>query len=73
MGDFFARAGIFWAIRQENNLHCGRRVEIWPFGYGPLAQWMKDLMDGKGVEGYGLDAVFKGNTCRGLRVSGSAI
>lgn len=31
-GGFFARAGIFWAIRQENNLHCGRRVEIWPFG-----------------------------------------
>ena len=38
MEDFFARAGIFWAIRQENNLHCGRWVEIWPFGYGPLAQ-----------------------------------
>jgi hypothetical protein len=35
--------------------------------------WMKDLMDGKGGEGYGLNAVFKGNTCRGLRVSGSAI
>ena len=46
--------------------------------YGPLdmalwRSWMKDLMDGKGVGGYGLDAVFKGNTCRGLRVSGSAI